>query len=336
MADLFSDGFESGDLSAWDDSETDSGDLSAHADAALHGSYGAKLVIDDTNSIYVQDNTPSGESRYRLRFYIDINSLSMGEGDEFRVFTGQDEGWGGSPYTIDGLIINLKYTSSTYKIYVSAANDSLTLNSSSEYTVTDDVHYIETDWSASSAPGEDDGFISLYIDGALKETVSGVDNDSWGIDIALLGAQGLDADTSGTLYLDDFASNNDGSEIGPVGNTYELSALDGIVLGDSSSKSLTIPLSVSDGVELGDNPSKYMTMPLSVSDGIELGDTPSILLDMILSAVDGLNLGDSPSVTGSSSIVVSDGIKLGDNPFLVSPKTVRFIKPTIILIRDKV
>ena len=48
---LFADGFESGDLTAWDSSATDSGDLSAETAAAAVGTYGLQAVIDDNNAI---------------------------------------------------------------------------------------------------------------------------------------------------------------------------------------------------------------------------------------------------------------------------------------------
>ena len=44
---IFTDDFESGDLTAWDSSVTDSGDLSADAAADYWGDYGLKATIDD-------------------------------------------------------------------------------------------------------------------------------------------------------------------------------------------------------------------------------------------------------------------------------------------------
>jgi hypothetical protein len=46
---IFSDGFESGDFSAWSSATTDGGDLSVTSAAALAGSYGMQALIDDTN-----------------------------------------------------------------------------------------------------------------------------------------------------------------------------------------------------------------------------------------------------------------------------------------------
>ena len=66
---IFSDGFESGNLSAWTSSVIDLGDLSASPTAALIGGQGMRAVVDDNTSIYVTDDTPNAELRYRARFY---------------------------------------------------------------------------------------------------------------------------------------------------------------------------------------------------------------------------------------------------------------------------
>jgi len=52
-AEIFSDGFESGDFSAWSSSSTDGGDLSVNTSAALLGSFGMHALIDDNSNIFV-------------------------------------------------------------------------------------------------------------------------------------------------------------------------------------------------------------------------------------------------------------------------------------------
>ena len=74
---IFADGFESGNLSAWSSSTTDGGDLSASPAAAIAGASGLQAVLDDNNSIYVTDERPNAEPRYRARFYFDPNSIAM-------------------------------------------------------------------------------------------------------------------------------------------------------------------------------------------------------------------------------------------------------------------
>src|SRR6266508_6538832 len=53
---IFADGFESGNLSAWNSSSTDLGDLSVSTAAALIGNQGLQAVVNDANAIYVTDD----------------------------------------------------------------------------------------------------------------------------------------------------------------------------------------------------------------------------------------------------------------------------------------
>ena len=59
----------------------------------------------------------------------------------------------------------------------------------------------------SSGAGANNGSLKLSIDGQLKQTLSGNDNDTRQVDYIRLGAvAGIDSNTRGTLYLDDFRS----------------------------------------------------------------------------------------------------------------------------------
>lgn len=212
-ATLFSDGFESGNLSAWSSSAIDGGNLSAAAAAALHGSYGLSSVINDTTSIYVQDDTPNTKKRLRLRFYIDPNGLTMANNNQFRVYAAYNSSWGNT------FFIYFTYKSSAYNISVYNQKDSGSIDTAM-YVITDEPHWIEVDWKASSATGANDGTTELIIDGVSKETITGIDNDTKEVSNTRFGASyGIDAGTSGTFYLDDFVSNDDGSSIGPVADT---------------------------------------------------------------------------------------------------------------------
>ena len=58
------------------------------AAAALAGSFGMQAVINDNNSIYLTDNSPSGEKRYRARFYFDPNAIEMAALDRHNILLG--------------------------------------------------------------------------------------------------------------------------------------------------------------------------------------------------------------------------------------------------------
>jgi hypothetical protein len=215
LANLFADGFEGGNLNAWSSAVTDGGHLSAAVAAKLHGSYGLSCYIADTTSMYVQDNTPTAETRYRCRFYIDPNNLAMSNNDDFLVFGSICVDATGCHYLF------LKYTTAAgYSIYVVGIKDNTEWSYTGNYVITDAPHCIEIDCKISSGVGQNNGTIELLIDGVSKETLTGLDNDTKAIDIIKLGAISyIDAGTSGTLFLDDFNSNNDGALIGMIINT---------------------------------------------------------------------------------------------------------------------
>ena len=89
---IFNDDFETGDLSGWTSSQTDSGNLSASQSADYWGDYGLQAVINDNNAIYVQDDSPANEGQYRARFYVNPDHLAMASGDVLDLFTASSSG----------------------------------------------------------------------------------------------------------------------------------------------------------------------------------------------------------------------------------------------------
>jgi len=198
---IFADGFESGNLSAWSSNTTDSGDLSASPAATLIGNYGLQAVIDDNNTIYVTDEIPSAETRYRARFYFDPNSITMANNDSHYLFYGYH-----GTSTV-ALRIQFRRSSGTYQLRAALRNDSSTWTSSSWFTISDASHSIEIDWRASTASGANNGGLTLWIDGTQRANLTGVDNDTRRLDRVRLGAvTGIDNNTRGTYYFDAFES----------------------------------------------------------------------------------------------------------------------------------
>ena len=211
-ADMISaDSFESGDFSAWTGSSTDNGDLSLSASAALVSSSGLQVVIDDANSVYVADDRPNIEPRYRARFYFDPNSITMATGEAFNIFNG----FTGSNTAV--MRVEFGRSSNVYVARASVLNDGSAWVSTLWSTVSDAPHFIEIDWRAASS-GANNGGITLWIDGNQQADLANVDNDTRRIDRVRLGAvTGIDGGTRGTVFLDAFESRRQ-TYIGPVGN----------------------------------------------------------------------------------------------------------------------
>lgn len=208
---MFNDDFESGNLNKWTGSATDGGDLSAHGDAALHGSYGLKCVINDANNLTVNKTLASAVTRFRVRFYLDSNSISNADWNEMTLLLLWAEDWG----SVFRLTLEVTGAGIPKIKLADVTKDSGTL-AGTAYTLTDEPHCIEIDWKASSGAGNDDGFISLWVDGTLKQTLSAIDNDTVDLMYIYFGTQWIYGGTTGTVYLDDFECNESGTEIGCI------------------------------------------------------------------------------------------------------------------------
>ena len=202
IADLiFADGFESGSFSAWSASKTGGGDLSVTSTAALLGTFGMQGVINDNTSIFVTDSRPSAESRYRARFYFDPNSIAMATSDRHYIFHGRNAA--GARV----LRVEFRWTGTQYEIRAALARDTTSFTNTAWFAISDAPHPIELDWQASTAPGANNGSLTLWIDGLQKANLTGVDNDTRRVDDVRLGAvAGIDTGTRGTYYFDAFES----------------------------------------------------------------------------------------------------------------------------------
>lgn len=211
MADLiFADGFEAGNISSWSSAVTDGSDLSVNATAALVGSQGLRAVINNTASIYVTDDRPNAEMRYRARFYFDPNSIGMSSGSAHYVFSGY------SGTSTEVLRVEFRRSSGLYQLRAAARNDKSTWSSTNWFTISDAPHVVEFDWGAATTTGANNGSLTFWIDGVQQANLTGMDNDTRRIDRVRLGAvSGLDSGTLGTYYFDAFESRRQ-TYIGPA------------------------------------------------------------------------------------------------------------------------
>ncbi len=160
-----------------------------------------QAVIDDNNSIYVVDESPSAETRYRARFYFDPNSISMVNRDAHYLLYGHT----GTSTLV--LRVELRYYNNNFQIRAALRNDKSSWSSTSWFSISDAPHFIEFDWRTSTGVGLNNGGLTLWIDGTQRANLTGKDNDTRRIDRVLLGAvSGVDSGTRGTYYFDAFES----------------------------------------------------------------------------------------------------------------------------------
>jgi hypothetical protein len=200
---IFKDGFESGNLSAWTANSTNGGNLSVSPNAALSGSFGLQATFTNTTTMFVRDDSPNAEPRYRARFYFNPNSMTMASGDNITLLQALDP----SGQIVMAVMFNRSSTS--YQLRARAYDSALANYVNIPYVnITNAVHYVEVDWG-------NDGHLTFWIDGVQQGSLTGVNNSIYSVDRIRLGAPFLSLSaTSGSFYIDNFESRKQ-TYIGP-------------------------------------------------------------------------------------------------------------------------
>ncbi|MEN8241505.1 MAG: hypothetical protein ABFS17_06270 [Chloroflexota bacterium] len=203
---IFTDGFESGDLSAWTRFNSGSGFLDACTQGAVNGTYSA-CVTRGSNDKRKQliDDTPNAETSFSARFNFNINSLSMTNGERFRFMQFKMD-------AVRPAFIVLKYDSGQYSIQLNTLLDDLTKVKSGWIPLPDAVRTIEVEWQQSSGESANNGYAKLYLNDVLQDELTGLDNFNINITsfrmgfTSRLGGKSI----SGVFYIDDVATSNTG------------------------------------------------------------------------------------------------------------------------------
>jgi hypothetical protein len=164
---------------------------------------GLQAFVNDTNALFVQDDTPAAENRYRARFYFDPNGFDPGETQSHfrtRIFIGFD----GSGIRLITLV--LKRQGGAYSVEGRVRRNDGTRADTGFFPITDGPHFFELDWVRSSAPGAVDGSFTLRIDNAPVSVLTLLDNDASPVDFVRMGALSIKTGAAGTLYYDQFES----------------------------------------------------------------------------------------------------------------------------------
>lgn len=207
---VFADGFESGTLAAWSSATTGGGDLSASAAAARSGAFGMQALINDNSAIFVTDDSPASEPRYRARFYLYLNAIAMASGNNFYLLQSRN----GAGTVVVQLL--LRRTGSQYELRAGVRQDGGGYTSSPWVALSaSGWNMIEFDWRAATGAGANNGDATIWVDNVQRAVLSGVDNDSLRVESTRLGAvAGIETDSRGTIYFDAFESRKQ-TYIGP-------------------------------------------------------------------------------------------------------------------------
>jgi hypothetical protein len=201
---IFRGGFETGNLTGW---SAVSPTMPAVMNwAAMRSSgYGMTTTVNGTNGIFVEDVSPANAGRYRMRFYLSPYNFDPGEAQNHRrtrVFLAFDE----VPATRRVMAVVLRRISGAYALSVRVRRDDNTQYDTPFIPISAAAHSIEVDWWRASAPGANNGQLRLWIDDVLRSTLTGIDNDTAGIDTVRMGALSVKTGAGGTLLFDEMES----------------------------------------------------------------------------------------------------------------------------------
>jgi hypothetical protein len=210
---IFADGFESGTLSAWS-ATAGGGDLVVSPEATMGASaYDLQGNFNDTQPLFVQDDSPRGEHRYRARFYFDPGDFDPGEAQghfRTRLFIGFEE----EPQQRRLFALVLRRRGGAYALMARARADDNAQVSTEFVPITAGPHAVEIAWTRATGLDSGDGSLELWVDGTLAGSVATLDNDRRVLDFVRLGALSLKSGASGTLSWDEFESRR-ASAVGP-------------------------------------------------------------------------------------------------------------------------
>jgi hypothetical protein len=130
--------------------------------AALVGSYGLELSINDNSPVYLVDESPLAESHYRARFYFDPSGMGMANANAHTMF------YAYRPNGV-GLFNIILYYKDGFQVRVGVVDDAGTTWKYNSYTLlSDGSHYLELEWRAASGAGANDGVMNFWVDGEQK------------------------------------------------------------------------------------------------------------------------------------------------------------------------
>jgi hypothetical protein len=207
---ILEDRFESGDTSGWSAANTGGGDLTVTPAAELGaGGFGLQALVDDTAGLFVQDDGPDDEGRYRVRFRFSTNGFDPGEALDrrrVRLFVAFDA----TPQARRIVALVLRRLGGAYALRARARLDDNSQADTPFVPIAPGAHSVELDWQRASGADAADGRLEMWIDAAPAAMLTGLDASAGGVDFVRLGAISVKPGANGVLHFDEFESRRQG------------------------------------------------------------------------------------------------------------------------------
>jgi len=250
---VFSDGFETGGTTNWDNEVDDGGNFNIVSSQKRSGNYSAQITLG-SNPAYVEKRIRIGAGefttyhdvfaipvRLRVRFYLNPNNISMASGDFFTIL---------SDATVEEFpfyFVQMGYNGTNYQVraglehdYTGSQPDGCSTGQNDECTGWVNIdnnkfNLVEVEWGIINT----NGYVRIWVNGAFGSEDNLIDAGNNGIDMILFGyIAGRDAGTSGSIFLDDLKFNID-RKMGDVGFNLQ----EGIYSASSSQEKVSLNLS---------------------------------------------------------------------------------------------
>ncbi len=194
---IFKDDFESGDVAAWSGVKNVGGKI--QIDEGPH----LQLTVFGAKSVYLRDNSPDAEARYRARFYFNLNNLGLDPGHLLKLFVGKQRGEKAWVFAIE------LRTFGGYHLMRAVIRRNNGTHAHTRWTgaLLAPWMAVEMDWRRASSPDASDGSLELWIQGQPFDKVENIKNGEDSIDSVLWGGvRGLGRSATGSILLDRFES----------------------------------------------------------------------------------------------------------------------------------
>lgn len=198
------DGFEQGFATGWQGPRDSN--LSLTQTAAISGYQGLQVDLLNHSGAVVTDLSPTDEDHYNIRFKYNADNLTTVSSGGLVLLSAA-----GGPTASPLYTLQLRSTTKGELLFATVwldAGSTLASNTLGPLPIGPGTHTVEVQWRASSGPLALNGLLRIWIDGQSAGELTGLDNDTLGLDSVYFGAVDVDQGFVGEIFLDDFISWN--------------------------------------------------------------------------------------------------------------------------------
>ncbi len=197
----FVNGFDEGNLSAWSDVGGAPNLVTATAARTQAGDYAMRARINSGKSGYVRDNSPTGEKSFNASFYFNPNNLKFSSRKAATtprtLFVGKNASNG------NVFMVQMRRTSQTGVFQVRALVWQASGFKATAWTTIarNQFTQIGIEWTSARK-----ATFRLYINGALKQSLTGLNTSTKRLETVFLGPQNALTGATGVVFFDSYES----------------------------------------------------------------------------------------------------------------------------------